>query len=1363
MDDSSNGGKTTGTTGLLILEQQQQQQTQPLAAAPMAPLPKNANGTDTADEQQNERRMAREMEEAKRRMKKRVDFMEENLPRKDDSGKVFDEVAFRLRSDMKTAAQKPIRLTSATMSWGSDGGPVYVGSPVTDEDFEQLIDSRMQDLEDIRSDSDSDFGDDHGLPPQRVPVVGRRGDASAQREPPVSGGNGGGGAGANVGRHPSASSWSDGSSTVSDVEEEVDHEQQQQQPQHQDAIVRTRTPTERVPLELPSMEASGSPFRMLMSPMCPMSPGRRSDSNVLFGPSSLPIILPFHVRRRLSECREEDEEDEKQQLASHSPPSATVRPPVPIPAIVIGTSGEAAQETEPLAPSTKPAQDEEAETTIPRKSRFMVTKTEEQQQQQQQQEQHKQQDSPSPSPRLRPETAALLPVPASQNSQTIHFPCSSNQQYGSSQRTSVHSIFSTEAPHLNTPHLDRRFFDTSLVEIRPLTQSRGSLSSATGADTSGYESGTTTNSSLSREQQPASGREPTKSNIPFELDEVWVKRPDPPVSGPPTTSRAKEDVSPTGGRAATLPANAKPNYAAFTDSPEKKKSSPKKADGIDGAAASGNFQRPSTAPAASGESSTRASKKQKKSEKEAKKQEKEVMKQKREEARRLEKEAAKLEKLNRKHESISRSSERVGSGGRSGSLERRRSGEEAPVLNQSTVHGIASPNRRPTIFDVFRPRKGSDSRKKKDDGSKSGSDKDSTGMGSGPISTSGGIMNSMKAALHVGGRHSHQHQQPSAPSGTAGAAAGAAGSKVRDGSAHPHAGSDAQYYHTVTAVRRADVGKSPMTKVMDLFRHRSNSAVSEADKRKAKAAAQHQQQLAVQTAHMRRASAELAERRRASLGATRGLRADGTLDPYHAAILFRDSRGLPVADPFLEKVQLSDLEEDESQIFVKFFRFHKCYDLVPTSAKLVVFDTQLLVKKAFYALVYNGVRAAPLWDSKRQEFVGMLTITDFIKILKMYYKSPNASMDELEEHKLDTWRKVLQEDVKKLVSIGPDASLYDAIKMLVHNRIHRLPVIDPVTGNVLYILTHKRILRFLFLYINELPKPSYMQKTLREVRIGSYNNIETATEDTSIITALHKFVDRRVSALPMVDAEGRLTDIYAKFDVINLAAEKTYNDLDVSLKKANEHRNAWFEGVHHCSLDETLYTIMERIVRVEVHRLVVVDEQKKVIGIISLSDILLYLVLRPSGDGIGDSESLRATDPRLMKPAASSPGGGSGGKLQSSKRDSSNESIEEEKETIEEEAAHKTEPVTPEDAKQDETTDGGEQQQAAAEHRSDESVPSELAAEELAEEAKEEPDDTAASTPIDRSSANDSPVAQELLATDVPLQSVQREVGMVSE
>ena len=85
----------------------------------------------------------------------------------------------------------------------------------------------------------------------------------------------------------------------------------------------------------------------------------------------------------------------------------------------------------------------------------------------------------------------------------------------------------------------------------------------------------------------------------------------------------------------------------------------------------------------------------------------------------------------------------------------------------------------------------------------------------------------------------------------------------------------------------------------------------------------------------------------------------------------------------------------------------------------VVITLSLQVKKAFFALVTNGVRAAPLWDSKKQSFVGkqflehcftgilywawreafeqcwgllswplgMLTITDFINILHRYYKS----------------------------------------------------------------------------------------------------------------------------------------------------------------------------------------------------------------------------------------------------------------------------------------------------------------------------------------------------------------------------------------
>ncbi|XP_056119023.1 5'-AMP-activated protein kinase subunit gamma-1 isoform X1 [Rhinichthys klamathensis goyatoka] len=323
-----------------------------------------------------------------------------------------------------------------------------------------------------------------------------------------------------------------------------------------------------------------------------------------------------------------------------------------------------------------------------------------------------------------------------------------------------------------------------------------------------------------------------------------------------------------------------------------------------------------------------------------------------------------------------------------------------------------------------------------------------------------------------------------------------------------------------------------------------------------------------------------------------------------------------LAEGMLEKLELDDeaAEEPDSDIYMRFMKSHKCYDLVPTSSKLVVFDTTLEVKKAFFALVANGVRAAPLWETKKQSFVGMLTITDFIIILHRYYKSPLVQIYELEEHKIETWRELyLQETFKPLVNISPDASIFDAVYSLIKNKIHRLPVIDPVTGNALYILTHKRILKFLQLFVCEMPKAAFMRQTLEELGIGTYSNIAFIHPDTPIIKALGMFVDRRVSALPVVDVTGKVVDIYSKFDVINLAAEKTYNNLDITVTQALLHRSQYFEGVMKCYRHETLDTIVDRIVKAEVHRLVVVDENSSIEGIISLSDILQALVLTPAG------------------------------------------------------------------------------------------------------------------------------------------------------
>lgn len=108
----------------------------------------------------------------------------------------------------------------------------------------------------------------------------------------------------------------------------------------------------------------------------------------------------------------------------------------------------------------------------------------------------------------------------------------------------------------------------------------------------------------------------------------------------------------------------------------------------------------------------------------------------------------------------------------------------------------------------------------------------------------------------------------------------------------------------------------------------------------------------------------------------------------------------------------------------------------------------------------------------------------------------------------------------------------------------------------------------------------------------------------------------------------------------HLAAQKTYNNLDISVREALRQRTVCLEGVLTCYPHETMEDIIDRIteeqvsgrstslpficaipcslptcdtLHLQVHRLVLVDENRYPRGIVSLSDILQALVLTPAG------------------------------------------------------------------------------------------------------------------------------------------------------
>lgn len=80
-------------------------------------------------------------------------------------------------------------------------------------------------------------------------------------------------------------------------------------------------------------------------------------------------------------------------------------------------------------------------------------------------------------------------------------------------------------------------------------------------------------------------------------------------------------------------------------------------------------------------------------------------------------------------------------------------------------------------------------------------------------------------------------------------------------------------------------------------------------------------------------------------------------------------------------------------------------------------------------------------------------------------------------------------------------------------------------------------------------------------------------------------------------------------DVITLIKGGVYDDLNLTVGEALLKRSDDFAGIYTCTLHDRLDAIFDTIRKSRVHRLVVIDENNQLKGMLSLSDILEYVLL----------------------------------------------------------------------------------------------------------------------------------------------------------
>ena len=110
------------------------------------------------------------------------------------------------------------------------------------------------------------------------------------------------------------------------------------------------------------------------------------------------------------------------------------------------------------------------------------------------------------------------------------------------------------------------------------------------------------------------------------------------------------------------------------------------------------------------------------------------------------------------------------------------------------------------------------------------------------------------------------------------------------------------------------------------------------------------------------------------------------------------------------------------------------------------------------------------------------------------------------------------------ISIHPLKPLYEACRRMVNSRARRIPIIDEddETGRamVVSVITQYRILKFVAVNV---PETQMLRKPLKDLNMGTYKDLVTARMTTPVIEVIHMFVQKNISSVPILDADGELS------------------------------------------------------------------------------------------------------------------------------------------------------------------------------------------------------------------------------------------------
>jgi len=312
-------------------------------------------------------------------------------------------------------------------------------------------------------------------------------------------------------------------------------------------------------------------------------------------------------------------------------------------------------------------------------------------------------------------------------------------------------------------------------------------------------------------------------------------------------------------------------------------------------------------------------------------------------------------------------------------------------------------------------------------------------------------------------------------------------------------------------------------------------------------------------------------------------------------------------------------EEDHRANIFDFFRSHNAFDMLPESGKVVLLDSSVSAYAAFCIMSSNEQVAVPVWDSRNDQYMGMLTVTDMLEMVLMCQnsKAGDGCTEGMQDMTLHHWitnypRPPGCPDVS--VEVHPDDDLMVVLKTLIRNDSRVLPVLERDVGGELLqnclIGQVSYMLLFRFLYFHEVEDLTTLSESLSDVGIGTFpaKKVITVKASDTVEHALSLMSNNGISGVPVLSEEGLLINLFCDTDLLPITSFALETTVMASLAQSRPRQH---QEVHKfsCSASDRLSVVVTKFAESRLTRLVCIDADGRVEGIVTLTDLFKFLAV----------------------------------------------------------------------------------------------------------------------------------------------------------